>query len=108
MKAILTVSAATAGTVSAIRLAAPISAWRRLIMVPLRWRDCPGRPARVPGQGLFALRQRQADSPGAAAAVLPGGRRSEAEMRVFTSPAELEAAVGAELGVSGWFKVGQE
>src|SRR4051794_24263708 len=29
-------------------------------------------------------------------------------MRVFTSPAELEAAVGAELGVSGWFTVGQD
>ena len=29
-------------------------------------------------------------------------------MRVFTSPAELEAAVGTELGVSGWFDVGQD
>ena len=29
-------------------------------------------------------------------------------MRVFTSPAELEAAVGTGLGVSGWFDVGQD
>ena len=29
-------------------------------------------------------------------------------MRVFTSPAELAAAVGAELGVSGWFEIGQD
>src|SRR3954470_16281408 len=36
-----------------------------------------------------------------------GGDR-RARMRVFTSPSELEAAVGAELGVSGWFTVGQD
>src|SRR5215216_102655 len=112
MKAILTVSVAKAGRLSAMRLAAPISALRRFIIVSSPIGRLSGRPPGSPS-ATASLCGRCASS-----AILAGtpvrrpglcyGPAAEGQMRVFSSPQAMKAAVGSELGASAWVEITQD